>query len=74
MKNLVLSVLTFTLITTAFATGRSEAPIAATRDCVECKLQAELNWAHSIDQLMAAGGNHRLAVKDDNYLMLRSPR
>ena len=74
MKKLFLSVLTFTLITTAFATGRSEAPVASARDCAECNVQAELNWAHSIDQLMSASSNHRLAVRDDEYLMLRSPR
>jgi len=73
MKGAGLSFFALTLITTAFATGRSEAPILATRDCAECKLQAELNWAHSIDELMTANGSHWLAVRDD-YLMLRSPR
>jgi hypothetical protein len=72
MKKISLAALALSLITTAFATGRSEAPIATARDCVECKLQAELNWAHSIDQLMA-NGSHRLTVRDD-YWMLRSPR
>jgi hypothetical protein len=73
MKNTLLFMLTVSLITTAFATGRSEAPVAPARDCVQCKLQAELKWARSVDQLTTANGSYRFAVRDE-YLMLRSPR